>query len=366
MSIRFLVPLLALSVVAAPARAEPGRSASATFEERQATYKRGINAMLARDWLEAERIFSTLWREQQSWDVAVSLGQCELNLRRYRDAAEHLSVGLRLFPVRDKRELFEAAKAGLEEAKKHVGTLVITVDRDDANVLVDGAFVGRSPLPSEVFVEPGARRLEAQREGFEPAKRDVLAEAGKEHSIELTLAPRRPVTAEAPSGEAPAAPRAGTTNADSERERGASFNWVPAVVGGAVAIGGVGMFLGFTAAANGDEDDLEAFRDRNGPSACAPSSADRPSECASIAETGRSLDRNRNWATAGLVVAGTAVVGTAAYYLVESALSGPPASSASTRKGSPSGARAALPASSPRLGAAISPGFAAISVVGSF
>lgn len=310
MLLRRFASLVLPVVLAAPAWADDGMD---QFEGRRAVYKRGLNAMLKQDWVEAERIFAELFRSQRTWDVAVSLGQSELNLKRYRDAAEHLSYGVQNFPIRDQREAYEDAKGGLEEAKRHVGTLSLVVNQDAATLSVDGKAIGRSPFAGEVFVEPGKHTLQASLQGYADVRQAIAIEAGATQKVELNFGPRLP---ESPPGEA--APRASD---------GSTADWaivtpprqppnlIPAIVGGALALGGAGTFLGFTLAARQSESTLRDFTDKYGVSACAPSVEERPSECDDIAREGRTLDRNRNFATAGLIVAGGAVLGTVAYYV---------------------------------------------------
>src|SRR6185437_5325415 len=53
-------------------------------------------------------------------------------------------------------------------------------------VTVDGKPAGESPLPSDVFVDPGVHVVVATAPGCEPAKDSVLTEKGTTHLVNLT------------------------------------------------------------------------------------------------------------------------------------------------------------------------------------
>ena len=56
-----------------------------------------------------------------------------------------------------------------------------------AEYLVDGKVVGTAPLPLEVYVEPGARTVEAKLAGYASAKETLAIEKGAARTVELTL-----------------------------------------------------------------------------------------------------------------------------------------------------------------------------------
>src|SRR5690606_16970550 len=74
----FLAVALLLSA-GRPCHAETEREVA-----RSLAFADGIEAMEAKDWERAERIFLGLWAEWQSYDVALTLGQIELKLEKYR------------------------------------------------------------------------------------------------------------------------------------------------------------------------------------------------------------------------------------------------------------------------------------------
>jgi hypothetical protein len=130
--------------------------------------------MKSRNWRDALRIFRTLWDEQKTYDVALMLGQINTNLERFRDAAEYLDYGIHHAVPRERPETIERSRKLLEIAKSRVGTLEIRVDQPGAEVAIDGRVYGRSPLDSDVYVEPGARLVEATQPNASAVVRDTI------------------------------------------------------------------------------------------------------------------------------------------------------------------------------------------------
>ncbi len=58
-----------------------------------------------------------------------------------------------------------------------------------AEVLVDGTFAGRTPLPASLPVEPGARVLELRRPGYLTETRTVTLAAGEQAKVNVELRP---------------------------------------------------------------------------------------------------------------------------------------------------------------------------------
>lgn len=151
-----LVAIASTTLVTGVARAAPRSDA-----ERREAYEQGVAAMKSRDWERAARLFEGLWAEQKTYDVALMLGQIETNLERFRDAAEHLDYGIRNAVPREKLEMLARSRKLLELVKSRIATFEIRVDREGADVEIDGHPVGRAPLDHDVYAEPGSRLVEA-------------------------------------------------------------------------------------------------------------------------------------------------------------------------------------------------------------
>jgi hypothetical protein len=187
-------------------------------------YEQGQTAFEQQRYEEARAKLSAVWASRQSYDVAAVLAQAELQVGKHRDAAEHLAYAVAHFPVSAKIELRKHVEAMFAEAKKHVATVRVTVNLDGADVRVDGVTVGRAPLAGEIFLDPGARKIEARFPQHVTATRKIEVRKGAAEKVELVLV--------AESAKA-ATPR----------------SMVPAFVMGGAAVAALGVGIGLTASA---------------------------------------------------------------------------------------------------------------------
>jgi hypothetical protein len=134
---------------------------------------------------QAEAAFLAAWAIKKHFQIAANLGACELKLGKSRAAAEHLAYAVRAFVPQDSPERATAAKL-LGEARAKVATVTLNVDDVGADVLVDGALVGSTPLADPVFVEAGAHTIELRRDGQVRASAKVDAKEGSEQTITLS------------------------------------------------------------------------------------------------------------------------------------------------------------------------------------
>ncbi|MGK4001869.1 hypothetical protein WMF31_04555 [Sorangium sp. So ce1036] len=164
-----------------------GVPASSSAGERAAQlYREGNRLYDQARFVEAEARYQAAWDLQRSFDVAGNLGNVELEVNQPRDAAEHLTYALETFPLGEKAEKRTFLLKRLAEAKSQVGTLRISVNLEEAEVLIDGKLVGRSPLAKLVFVDPGERRIEARHAGARTSM-SLLVAKGSDQSIALSL-----------------------------------------------------------------------------------------------------------------------------------------------------------------------------------
>jgi hypothetical protein len=314
-----------------------GRADESDTEARRKVYEQGRAAMAADRWQEGYRLFSGLWRERPSYDVAINLGEIELHLGKFRDAAEHLSYGVGHLPPREKLDVARTAREGLALAKQRVGTLKLSVVGARAELRVDGVVVGNSPLDHEVFVDPGSHQVEADSTDSGSMIRVVAVGAGQERTVELTFGEARAGAAPAASGSAPpsaafgnvaAAPvPSGQTPAGANPATGAATNqpapsdgpvgsetqgpnYVPVILTGAATAAGIGLGIAFlTAAKSHDTERRSALRRLPWTQACGAGNPNS-SECASIADLANSAATLRTLSYVSFGLAGAAGVAT--------------------------------------------------------
>lgn len=192
MIIKRVLSILILTVpgvlVCVPAAAQTTAS-QAPDEEQHLRVLLREGAQLLRDgkYDDARKYLLDAWQIRPSPDVGAVLGQAELLVGLYRDAATHLDWTLKNFsPARPEKAL-QSVRDLFAQAMTHVAVLRTTVNRQGVEVRVDGQTVGTAPLGSDVFVDPGKHVISAG-----PAsgvgEQSVLAEAGQTYTLTLDVA----------------------------------------------------------------------------------------------------------------------------------------------------------------------------------
>ena len=264
-SVRVLLLLAALSAPSRPAASAPATGADAA-QEADAQFQRGKLLYKSGNKREAYEALTAAWALKKSYDIASNLGSVELTLGKARDAAEHFAYAIRTFPATGSKKQLGQVKKLFDDARTQVGALVIKVSVEGAEVLVDGKAVGRAPLADEVYVDPGARSVEARLGGYETATQAVQVATGPVQEVTVALV--------SVAAGVVGAPRAAVDAGVGEtREVALPLNkkegpvvppplvverrplW-PVVVGGVLAVGGLAAGAGLTVAANGKASDV--------------------------------------------------------------------------------------------------------------
>jgi len=260
----------------------------------RALFRDGVKAFEQGKNEEAARILREAWAIRQTYDVAASLAQAEIQLKRYRDAAEHLDFGISHFAPVESEQTLEQMQAAFADVKAHVATLKIHVNRAGAEIQVDERALGVSPLAAPQFVDAGVHTVQARSQG-ENASVVLSVDAGGEYPVELRLSP---------------------TSAEQDGVASSARNkrsLIPVVVAGTVAAVGAAGLIGFSVAASSDADTLAQLRDKNGTSGCADGSAS-PADCSAQLDAARSHDKHKNLAMASAIVGGIALVAIPVYW----------------------------------------------------
>jgi len=281
---------------------------------RRATelYKKGNELYDKAKFADAETMYRAAFELRQSFEIAGNLGDVEMIQGKPREAAEHLAFALREFPPSGKPAQKEALRKRLREAAALIGTVKVTVNMPDAEVVLDGKAIGKSPIEQEFYVDRGQHVLEARFAGHEPAKETITATSGSTHDVSLTLKkiePPKPPPKPVVSG-----PEAGGGDAPKKN--------VILIIGGAmVSVAAVATGVGLTVAANGKADDAVALKgvmDGRGAPLCnayLPSDNETASQCSALREMLSDKGTYTNTAVVAYVVGGLAAAGTAVYAL---------------------------------------------------
>jgi hypothetical protein len=247
-------------------------------------YRQAEAAFAAGRISEARQLLLEAWSIRHTYDVASALGQAELELKLYRDAAEHLDFAVRNFAPLESEAALEGIKADLRSAKSQVAEVRVTVSEPGAAVSVDGKAVGQSPLPASVFLEQGNHAFVATLAPDRRFERSMSLARGGSYDLELALPPSR---------------------AASDDTHAAGPDYTPPIVTaitGGVALGAGIALLVLAGSKDRERDDLIAGLP--GPNACQPG-APTLTECDDVSELAHSA---RNLRT-GAVISFAAALG---------------------------------------------------------
>ncbi|WP_437894175.1 PEGA domain-containing protein [Sorangium sp. So ce124] len=139
--------------------------------------------------------------------AGVSLAGCSLRPADVTVDPTHLSwyppavSGTRTVPQ-------QRAGVLLQEALAKLAAVWVETEPEGAEVTVDGAVLGWTPLALPVFLEPGQHVIGAELNGYRAARETIMATAGQTLGVTLPLEPVRvemPVSMSGPGTEGPLA-----------------------------------------------------------------------------------------------------------------------------------------------------------------
>jgi hypothetical protein len=323
---------LAPVVTTLPARAQT--SATETAKVTQ-LFKSGKAAFGKGDMAEAERYFADAFALRKSSDIAANLAQAELEQQKYRAAAEHFQWALaNLLPSASDAQR-KAVEAGLSKSRAEVATLRLEIKPEGSDVLVGELNVGKAPLASGVYVDPGEVIVSVKHEGFIAIDKRVMVSKGTEQAVEIALVPKddaTPIAASAPVDSGLKSDVSASNGADSS-PRSAHKSLAPAYAATGVAVAGGVTGLVLLLSANSKADDADRIRDDlQNQGGCGDGGTAPAASCADLIDRREGIDTTRKIEVGAFVVGGVAAL--VAGYFYWDALSH--RSGASARQASPS------------------------------
>ncbi len=293
-----------------PALAAPPDDATARAEQ---LFKQGRQAYMHGDYQRAVDAQHQAWQITQSFDIAANLGQAELKIEHYRDAATHLAYALDHFPPSAKADARARLKQTFEQARAKVSALSLTVQPERADVRIDGK-PAPTPLPDPLFLDPGPHKITASLPGYVADARDVTSVAGDTQQIAITLKAQSaaaPSPAPAPITTAPAASptSAPPTSAPPADSGGPSAKTIVVVTGAGLTVIALGAGLVYKLKASASDNDASNTRagleHQYGAQACvSPITAGARAGCAALGQLLDDRDSANQTATIAFVAGG--------------------------------------------------------------
>jgi hypothetical protein len=213
-------------------------------------FREGVAHYDHQDYEKARLAFLQAYLLKPHPAVLLNLAQSELRAGRHAEAAENFAKYIRENPT---AAAVDHAKTGFEEARQKVTELNVQVNATGATVSIDGADVGRSPLPNSVYLMPGRHSVVA-RKGEASAEKVLDAVAGRREYIALemregyTPSPLLPAGSEgSTSGQLAASGAAGSTPGADAGTGKNFFSWIGSSPAAFATVTVAGLALGTSA-----------------------------------------------------------------------------------------------------------------------
>jgi hypothetical protein len=282
---------------------------AAMSDKAQALVKEGNAYYREGKFSKAQASYKAAWAlDLHSQRLVNNLGMTELQLGMFRDAAEHLTIALRLADPNDPKR--PRIQTQLNEARAKVGTITLKLNTDGVEIVqIETGATYMAPLVDPIFVDPGHVSFRIRREGFLSQEKVFDIKAGETASADITLE-RAPGYDGKSAGTGTATTGGGTTVTPRSK--------VPAFVLGGVGLAGLiigGALVGVAAGKNG-ENETNAPKDANGNPLCGrTASSGEDARCAGLRTNADTINSLGNTGI-GLLVGGGVLVAAGAIYLL--------------------------------------------------
>jgi hypothetical protein len=168
---------------------------AATGADAATLFRRGQELYAQNDYPGSYYCYRRSWETSPNFDVAANLGNLELKLNHFADAADHLTYARDHLPASlaepTRSETLKGINERLASVLARVAAVRVTVTPAGALVAVDGREVGRAPLERPVFVDPGPHQLVVSLQGYRDDPRPFTAVAGTTLDLSVALAVKR-------------------------------------------------------------------------------------------------------------------------------------------------------------------------------
>lgn len=283
-------PVASAAPSASAAVPAPVASDALTDQARE-LHTKGVELFQKGEFEKARAAFLAAWALKKHPQIASNLGAAENQVGKYKDAAEHFAWFLREAGARADPNEKKIVETLFAKAKLEIATIKLTVSEPGAEVRVDGALVGKSPLADPLFLEPGAHTIEARKDGFESSSQTVTASKGMNETRAITL-----------------------TN---KASGGGQNSIVPVIAlgGAAVVVAGVSVGL-FVASSDKGNAALQVSDEILGAGrSCVAGAGNYDSRCASIASEASTADTMNRAGIGTMIGAGALALGAGAYWM---------------------------------------------------
>jgi hypothetical protein len=310
----FITAIASAAVVTSP---EDARAQTTSQASPQVRYRQAHAAFKAGKWAEARQLLLALWKEEPTYDVAVTLVQVEYQLQHYAAAARYLQFALAKIPPTEDPSTAQDYKEQLEELRPRIATINLEVDVDGVEFFVADEKLGRSPLAGPLYLDPGSYTLEARRGDWRD-RRDLKVAGGSSYALTFKLGQAAPTVVSSglttdptpPAGQ-PQPPPSGSS--DDEHGWTARHSAI-AAIGGGLSLLALGSGIAFRVDAGNKQDRVDQLKAEAGGRCPVGSDA---TVCRDLKGTAESRNSSASLSNISFVATGVIVAATAtALYLL--------------------------------------------------
>lgn len=176
-----------LSALCLAAAAEVRAAAPTPVEEARERFGRGVQLFHEGSLEAALAEFQKAHQLAPNYRLHYNIAQVQYELHNFVEALrsfwKYLAQGGNEIPS-DRRQQVEAE---IKKLEKRVAYVTITTNVTGAQISVDGVPMGISPFTAPVLVNPGSRRVSANKAGYLPAVNSVTAAGGEKLNLTLNL-----------------------------------------------------------------------------------------------------------------------------------------------------------------------------------
>jgi len=168
-----------------------GLAAEGPSREAATHFDRGVKLYEEQDWRVALIEFERAYAISPHYRVLYDIAQCRYQLHDYVGALGAFQRYLTEGGSEVSQTRSEQAKSAIDDLRGRVAHVRVTTDVDGAEILVDDAPAGTTPLPAPLLVNAGRRKVSASKSGRMSTVRviDVAGEDSVDVALHLTALP---------------------------------------------------------------------------------------------------------------------------------------------------------------------------------
>jgi hypothetical protein len=186
---RFFVCVLAVQLAAAPlASSIAAAPKSGQDDEAAKLKKQGDTAMMDLRYDDAIAAYEASYAIHPNPALHYNRGRAFEALGRFADALKAYESFMKLAPADLKAKVPQMAQH-IEEVRKKVTHLTLSVKPAGAKVLLRGVMLGSAPLGT-VGVNAGSAKLEIMADGYAPYAKEIELPGGQSMTLEVELTPK--------------------------------------------------------------------------------------------------------------------------------------------------------------------------------